>query len=263
MQQRIGTRRHPELASKSGLRFATERDGDGGQRRLLALSPLGMVRCDVLQPLAKDLPGTGVVVAEEPPDAHLELHGKRRPRQIGERAHVSAVDAIGAPAAERTARRLVFGCGKDHQASVPEEQRLDVQRWGNREAGEDHRAPPSVGQPRREHCLSGNGGQGGASPNLILVANSHLWVSAASDRGDEDRRPRRIGGAEPSSRPSQSPFPNSPPVSLSILLANSELGTDRVSMVARNREIDPSWGLNWPRLEGLDRLARNSPAVSL
>ncbi len=56
----------------------------------------------------------------------------------------------------------------------------------------------------------------GGSPVLsILVANSRAWVSPALDRGDEGRRPRRSGGAEPLPRPSQSPFLNSPPVSTS------------------------------------------------
>jgi hypothetical protein len=128
------------------------------------------------------------------------------------------------------------------------------------------RFPPGARQPSRDLLTSVQAGMTLRWSWENRGAGQSAETGQATELRASERRPVAPADApigltttDVSEHPLAVPIPQSPKV---ILLANSEPGADQVSMVARNREIDLSRGLIWPRLKGLDRPARNSTAVS-
>src|SRR4051812_40689845 len=148
-EQGVRADRHPELARQPRSGLAPERKGDGGQRLPLAIGAPGAGLGDAGEPFGEDPPRAGGVLAKELPDLDAETHGEGRPGQVRERAHVVAVDPIRPPAAagaRGTSRRRG---GQNRQPILLQEQRLDVQRAGNRQDGGNHRPPPPAQEAGR------------------------------------------------------------------------------------------------------------------
>src|SRR3954471_24473846 len=110
-QKGIRADRHPERGREACPTFTAEGKRNCRQRRPLAARALLMRRRYVSQTFSEDAARAGRVVTEEPSDADLQSDGQDGPGQIGQRALVATMDAIGTPTTQRTARRLVVGRG--------------------------------------------------------------------------------------------------------------------------------------------------------
>jgi hypothetical protein len=154
-QQRVGTDGHPALGRHPRARLAPERDGEVEERRPLTIGAVGDRRGDPRQALGEDFPGAGGVDAKEPACPDSEADGHARPRQVGQRAGVAAVDSVRRFAAHRTPDVGSLGGGEDRQSRLVEEQGFDVQGPRNGQDGSrGHRDnPPSTSDPpKHRYC---------------------------------------------------------------------------------------------------------------
>src|SRR5437660_1849705 len=93
-------------------RLSTQGARDLEQQRVLSVRAPGVRRSQLWQSLRKDSTCAASVTAEEATDLDAQGHAVPCPRQISQRALITAVDATRAARTERTAR-CAAGGGKD------------------------------------------------------------------------------------------------------------------------------------------------------